>query len=133
VELIYTDIAELRFKRSELILDLKILEGAEMNLENTKRHFKIINELTENKKYMAAVDATNFFTVTPEGLHYSSQRAAISNRVASAHYNSSSVNKLTTNFFATYYRPPIPLKIFDTRKEAIAWLKMIYENNTQRM
>lgn len=126
MEIVYTDIAELRYKTDDIILNIKILEGAEMNLANTKRHYQLINELTRNKKHLALVDAINFFTITPEGLHYSSRPETVANRIATAHYNCSAVNKLTTNFFVNYYRPPIPIKIFDTKEEAIAWLKLVY-------
>jgi hypothetical protein len=129
MKLAYTQIAELRHNEEDCILSIKILEGAEMTLENTRMHYHTINKLTENKKYLALVDAANFFTVTPEALKHSSLPEVLSNRIATAHYNSSTMNKLTTNFFATYYRPPIPIRIFNTKKEAVAWLKSIHRAN----
>jgi hypothetical protein len=129
MKLAYTDIAELRHSEKESILRIKVLEGAEMTLENTRKHYQIISKLTDNKKYLALVDASNFFTVTPEALRHSSLPEVVSNRLASAHFNSSTMNKLTTNFFATYYRPPIPIRIFDTENEALAWLLSMYKAN----
>jgi hypothetical protein len=123
VKLAYTDIAELRYKEEDSLLRIKIFEGAEMSLENSRRHYQIINQLTDNKRYLALVDATNFFTITPEALRHCSLPEVVNNRIATAHYNSSTMNKLTTNFFANYYRPPIPIRIFDSEQEALEWLR----------
>jgi hypothetical protein len=126
MKLAYTNIAELRHNEEDSILSIKILEGAEMTFENTRAHYHIINKLTNNKRYLALVDAANFFTITPEALRHASLQEVVSNRIATAHYNSSTMNKLTTNFFATYYRPPIPIRIFDTKKEAVVWLRSMH-------
>jgi hypothetical protein len=129
MKLAYTDIAELRYSDKEGILRIKVLEGAEMTLENTRKHYQMINKLTENKKYLALVNAGNFFSITAEALKHCSLPEVLSNRIASAHFNSSTMNKLTTNFFATYYRPQIPIRIFDTENEALIWLRSIYSAN----
>ena len=102
-----------------------------MNFENTKAHYEAIREITGGKKYLALVDASNSFEIEPEALAYASLPEIVSNRIATAHYNSSISNTLTTNTFKTHYQPPIPIQIFTTKKEAVVWLKSIYKSLVQ--
>jgi hypothetical protein len=126
MKIIYTKIAELRYKEEEALLFIKVLEGAAMNLENTKNHYEAIKNLTGNKKYLALVDASNYFTIEPAALEYASMPQVVENRIATAHFNSSFANSLTTNFFKAHYNPPIHITIFETKREALEWLKSIH-------
>ena len=96
MKIVYTKIAELNFIEGESILNIKVLEDAVMNFENTKAHYETIKELTGNKKYLALVDVSNSFKIEPEALAYSALPEVLSNRIAAAHYNSSASNTLTT-------------------------------------
>lgn len=120
---IHTPIADINFNETERILHIKINEHAEMNLENTKIHYKKINDLVGNKKYLALVEASNYYTVEKKAWKYASLKKVVSNRKAVAHYNSCFANRLTTSFCKTAYNTSMPLQIFNTRKDAMKWLK----------
>lgn len=125
MKIINTPLAEINFNHHDNILHIKILEGAAMNLKNAELHYKQINDLVGDKKYLALVDASDYFTMEKEAWQYASSKEVVSNRLAVAHYNSSFANKLATKFFKTSYQTSMPLEIFTTKEEAIKWLKSI--------
>lgn len=118
-----TPIAIITFDEPESILHIEVRKDAEMNLENTQMHYEQINELVANKKYTALVDSTNYFSVDKEAWQYASLLKIVSNRLAVAHYNSCDANILTTSFFKKAYHTAMPVEIFNTKKEALDWLK----------
>jgi hypothetical protein len=118
-----TPIAEISFNEAEHILHVKVLEDAEMNLANAQIHYKKIHDLVGNRKYLALVDASNYFTMEKEAWQWASMREIASNRIAVAHYNSSFANTISTNYFKTMYNSVMPVQIFPTKEEAVKWLK----------
>ncbi|HTL81026.1 MAG TPA: hypothetical protein VL651_04950 [Bacteroidia bacterium] len=114
--------AELSFDEETGLLHIRMLEGADLNLENTIAHYNAIREITGGKKYFALIDAKEYFTMSAEALRYTSSKEVTENRIAAAHYNSAAANKLTADFFRKYYKPPIPIRVIDSKEEAIAWL-----------
>jgi len=122
MEIVQTPIAEIFFDKNNSILNIKVIEGAEMTLENTKEHYQKINSLVGDRKYLALVDAGNYYSVEKQAWEYASSKEVASNRLAAAHFNSSSANRLTTSFFKTAYDTPVPVQIFETKEEALAWL-----------
>lgn len=120
---IQTPIALLSFFREERILEMVMLEDAEMNLINTREHYRMIEEITEGKNYMALIDSTHYFSIDSDSFLFASSPEAIRNRIASAHYASAFANRLNTNFFKNRYKPSIPIQLFDSRDEAVSWLR----------
>jgi hypothetical protein len=123
MEIIQTSIAEISFNEEENILHIILREDADMNVENTREHYEKINALVGDKMYLALVDATNYYRVEKESWEYASSTEVISNRIAIAHYNSSAANTITTSFFKKMYNVSMPLQIFDTKEEALEWLR----------
>ncbi len=117
-----TDIAELEFDENTLILHIRMIDGAEMNLENTKKHYETIHQLTGGKKYRVLIDSSKFFTVDAGSFRFSSQPDITSRRIAVAHYDSCLANKMMLTFYKITYKPPVPLQLFKTRQEAVKWL-----------
>jgi hypothetical protein len=120
---IHTPLANISYNETEHILHIKIQEDAEMNLENTKIHYKKINDLVGDHSYLALVEASNYCSVEKEAWQYSSLRKIVLNRKATAHYNSCFANKLTTSFFKTTFKTTTPVQIFNTKEDALEWLK----------
>ncbi|MCW3075935.1 MAG: hypothetical protein JWO32_544 [Bacteroidetes bacterium] len=120
-----TEIAIMNFDEAEAILHIEMVSGAEMTLENTIEHYRIIKRLTANKEYAALINAANYFAIDKEALKYGSLQNAIGKRTASAHYNISDANRLTVNFFKTQYKPQIPVGSFKSKAEALLWLKAV--------
>ncbi len=123
MEIINTDLAEIYFDRGDSILHIKLREGAKITLDNCRQHYELIRKITENKKHVSLVDATNFFTIDKEALRLSSASKTRGNLIATAYYTTNLANRLTTNFFIAFYRPAFPISLFKTKEEALAWLK----------
>jgi len=120
--MVRTAIAELSFDEKSGLLHIRMLKGADMSLESSQAHYEAILELTGGKDYLALVDASEYFTISPEALRYTSLPGTIGRRIATAYYQASIGNKLTLDFFRKYHKPHIPLGVFNTREEATEWL-----------
>jgi hypothetical protein len=123
MKIIRTEIAELNFDEEESILHIKMLEDAHMNLQNTKEHYNIIKELTKGCKYLALIDATNYFKIDGDASKFAALPETTKDRVAAAHYTLNVSNRLTANFFRLFYKPEIPVQAFKTKEDALRWLK----------
>lgn len=126
---ISTEIAELSFDEKNLILHIRMKEGAEMNLENTKDHYELIKEITYNTRHRVLVDSSLFFTVDSSAFKYSTKEEFTSKRIAVAHYNPCLANRLLLHYFKGTYSPPMPFKIFKNKEEALKWLKSIEDED----
>lgn len=114
--------AELTYDEKERLLHIRMLEGAELDLENTIEHYKVIEEITSGQKYFALIDSLEYFVMTTEALHYASMPEVVHQRMAAAHYRPSTGNRLTANFFSKTFKPELPVRVFETKEEATAWL-----------
>lgn len=124
---ITTDIAIMSFDEAESVLHIEMVYGAEMTLENTIEHYRIIKKLTKDREYIALINASEYFLIDKEALKYGALRENIGKRIASAHYNSNDANRLTLNFFKTQYKPNIPVGIFKSKADAMVWINSLKE------
>ena len=118
-----SDLCDYIFDSEESILYIQMKDGAEMNLDNTKVHYELIKKITDNKPYVAMVDATFYFAIDRQTLEYTALKETIDKRVATAHYNCNDGNLLTAHFFNNYHKPGIPFKVFKLKEEAMEWIK----------
>jgi hypothetical protein len=117
-----TSIARMSFDETKHILHIEMKENAQMDMEATVAHYEKIIEVTGGKKYLALIDSGNYFHIDSDALELTSRKGTIGGRVAAAHYNVSVANKLTTHFFRSYYKLPIPFAVFESKEEALKWL-----------
>jgi len=131
MKVINTGIAEISYDENKSLLYVKLNEDVEITVEKAGKHYEEIVKLTGNKKHFALVDASNYFTAELKALEYMSRQEVLTNRVASAHYNSVIANKFTINFYKVNCKPAIDIKIFDTKEEALDWLKTLAHKKKQ--
>lgn len=117
-----TDIAKLNYNEKLNILHIEMIEGAEMNLENTIRHYNEIDRITGGKRHRVLINSSRFFTADTDSFKYSVQKKITSKRIAVAYYGANLANKLLLQFYRAKYKPPMPARIFKTQQEAISWL-----------
>jgi len=118
-------ISELIYNEDERVLHIKITKNIIITLDDAIEHFEGVKVLTGNKKYVALIDTTDYFKMQPEAFMHSSLEKANANRIATAFYNPNIANKVTINFFKRYFRPTIPVEMFENMTEALAWLNDI--------
>lgn len=127
MKVLNTSISVLSYNEEDSILHIEMLPDADMNLETTKEHYDAINLITNNCKHYVLINSQNYFTIDSESFKYASLSSTIKNRLASAHYNCSFANSLTVNFYKNNHRPGIPMNIFNTKEEALEWIKSLTE------
>ncbi|MBI2721254.1 MAG: hypothetical protein HYX39_03655 [Bacteroidetes bacterium] len=127
MKVLNTSISVLSYNEEDSILHIEMRPDADMNLETTKEHYAAINLITDNKKHYALINSQNYFTIDSESFKYASLSSTVNNRLACAHYNCSFANSLTVNFYKNNHRPGIPMNIFNTKEEALVWIKSLTE------
>jgi hypothetical protein len=125
MEFLETPIAEITYSDADRILHIKIKEDAEMTLANARTHYNKINSVLGNKKHLVLVDASNYYRIDKNAWEYASKKEIVANRVAVANYNSCDANKLQTQFYKASLNTLMPMELFNSKEEAIRWLKSI--------
>lgn len=125
---ILTDIAEIFFDKETSILHVKILEDVHMDLAKTIHHVMTIHSITRGEKYMALVDATNYFTCDDEALKYLALPDTTKGRIAMAFHSLNLANRLTIHFFRLLHKPNFAIHLFRTHEDALGWLKLEQQN-----
>lgn len=115
-------LADLLFDSKTSILFIKVYEDVEMTEGEILKHYDVIKELTQNKHYVALIDAEHFFPISNEALRLSAQPEVLGNRIATAYYSYSVANRLTTHFFKNNIKPAIPVEYFKTKAQALEWV-----------
>lgn len=128
METTLTDIAEISFDEATAILHVKILEDIHMDLQKTINHSQEVQKVTKGEKYMALVDATNYFTSDDEALKYLALPDTTKGRMAMAFYSLNLANRLTIHFFRLLHKPSFAIHLFRTNEDALGWLKMEQQN-----
>lgn len=83
----------------------------------------MIQEIGSGKKMLVYVDTYNFMSITPEARQYASSNESSEFTLANAVLIDSLAKKLLFNFFMNISKPAVPTKGFNSKTEAISWLK----------
>lgn len=118
----YSDISEITFNEAESILYIKIMADIEIDLEKIKKHFELINKITDNKKHIAIINGINYFYIKDDALKYVASLKATENRIATAFYSENLANRLSILCLKLYYPPSTPFQYFSKKETALAWL-----------
>ncbi len=128
---IFSDIAEIKFNEADSILYVRMMDSIEINIENIKNHYEIINQLTGAKKHTVIIDATNYFYIKDDALKYMAAPPATNNTIATAFYSGNLANRLSILCLKLYYPKSCPLHYFTKKESALEWLTQIqYQANT---
>lgn len=125
---ILTDIAEISFDEETSILHIKIQEDVHIDLKKTIVHTRAIQKITNGEKYLALVDATNYFTSDDDALKYFALPATTKERIAMAFHSLNLANRLTIHFFRLLHKPNFAIHLFRTHDDALNWLKLEQQN-----
>jgi hypothetical protein len=108
---------------SEGILRVKAIKEGEIDLAEVQRCFNIYKELgCTERKALQLLDLSLSVTISKEARDYTDKMAP-DYFVASAVVSDSLAVRIIVNFCVRFFNPAIPLKMFDTEKEALAWLR----------
>lgn len=120
---IQTKVAIISYNSIERIVYMKIMDGAEIELENAIQNQEAVKLLTNNEKHLLVVDARGVDVyVSKEARAFSAARDASAPCIAKAFIVNSTANRLIGNFYINFNKPKIPTRIFSTTEKAIEWL-----------
>jgi hypothetical protein len=107
----------------EGFLRIKILEGSEIDLAESKISHKVSLEITGFKKFVTLIDARATVVVSKEAREWGSSPEAQENMFAQAILVNSIANRLIGNFIIQFYKPIAKTKLFSDELTALTWLK----------
>ncbi|HRG53752.1 MAG TPA: hypothetical protein PLL00_13030 [Bacteroidia bacterium] len=119
---IHTKVATFSYNPNERLLHMKIMDGAEIELENAIENYEAAQLLVGGHKHLLLVDATSNVYISKEAKTYSAKQKPNS-PVAMAVIATSTANRLVGNFYINFNKPTVPTKLFATEEKAIEWLK----------
>lgn len=127
---IYSDIAEITFNEIDSILSIKIMDDVEIDLEKAKKHFELLNKITENKRHVAIINGVDCFYIKDDALKYMASCPS-NNRIATAFYSNNLANRLAILCLKLYYPKSSPLQYFTKKESALEWLTQIQNQTTK--
>lgn len=122
MKIIHTKVATFSYNSNERLLRMKIMEGAEIELENAVENYEAAQLLVEGHKHLLLVDATVNVYISKEAKTYAAKNKPNS-PIAMAVIVTSTANRLIGNFYINVNKPSVPTKLFPTEDKAIEWLK----------
>ena len=114
------------FIEEDGILRIKILEGAHVTIQKSKKYFETSKQLLGSKKALILVDGSAKFTITKEAKMYGVGKEVAENRIAVAFVTNSLVNNVMVNCYIKLYKPVVPTQLFSSEENALKWLKTFF-------
>jgi hypothetical protein len=108
---------------SDGIARTMVKPNAEIFLKDAKENTAVIETFYNGKKFPLLVDIRNIKSISPEAREHFSLRGRESVVKAYAMILSSSLSRMIGNFFLSFHKPVVPVKLFDHEDKALAWLK----------
>lgn len=123
VKSVKTNHAVISYDGEGIILS-ELEDDTEISMEDVIEHRRVIHEFTGGKKHAVLAIAGKHTTATKEAREYSSQNIP-EGRVAEAIVIISMPVRLMGKIFINFHKPGLPTKLFETKEEAMVWLKGI--------
>lgn len=121
---IQTKVAIIGYNTIERIVFMRILDGAEIELENAFQNQEAVRQLTNGEKHLLVVDARSVDVyVSKEARAFSAAFKENDPCIAKAFVINSTANRLIGNFYINFNKPKVPTKLFSTEEKAVEWLK----------
>ncbi len=122
---IKTSISEI-YVDEDGILHIKIIESANVTLENIKENYNACKVLLGNDKVLILIDSRVKYKFSKEAQIYAASNNIPLNRIATAFLVDSFISRLTAILYIWFKKPVIPTKSFTSKEKATKWLKSFY-------
>lgn len=121
---IQTKTAIISFNSIERLVYMRILDGAEIELECALENQEAVKQLTNGDKHLLIVDARSINVyVSKEARAFSAEFKKGDPCIAKAFIVNSTANRLIGNFYINFNKPAVPTKLFSNEEKATEWLK----------
>ncbi|MBI2723355.1 MAG: hypothetical protein HYX39_14370 [Bacteroidetes bacterium] len=110
------------------ILCVKIVEGAEIDLDDAVDNFLTIRQLRAGQRRLKLVDIRGCRKITKKAKAYSLKEDTPEKTIAKAVLVKSIIGKIINIFFMKRNKSKVPVKFFISEKKARKWLNSFVEN-----
>lgn len=120
-----TTTAEIWLDEAEGILHGVFKAGAKETLTEAKENVAVAQGLAKGRKFGVLIDMSGIESISRDARNYYGGPEASSYSLGQALITRSVVGKLIANFFIGLNKTPHPVRLFNDRDDAIAWLKQL--------
>jgi hypothetical protein len=103
------------------ILRITMKEGANLELEDARNHYRVTQRLLDNKKGLVLLDGRANYSISSEAKAYIKSRNE-ETRIATAILVGTRTTKHLLNFAQSFSSSVVPTRSFTDMDEAIRWL-----------
>ena len=100
-----------------------VRQGAEIFLQDAQENTAAVEAFYNGKKFPLLVDIRNIKSISDQAREHFTLQGRESVVNAYAMVLSSSLSRMIGNFFLTFHRPAVPVKLFNREEEALEWLR----------
>ncbi len=104
------------------------LKNTEITVELKKEHHRIYKQLVGDKHMPLLLEIEEGVSVNRDARAFSKKIESKQPFTACAVYVHSLSFKILANFYARFYKPHKPFKVFTNKNEALKWLQQFKEN-----
>jgi hypothetical protein len=106
-----------------------VKQDAEIFLQDAKENTAVVEKFYNGKKFPLLVDIRNIKSISPEAREHFTLKGRTSVVNAYSMVLSSPLSRMIGSFFLSFYKPTVPVKLFNDEKAAIAWLSDFINQN----
>ena len=104
------------------ILRVRLLENAEIDIDESKLMQKKSLSMTQGKKFVVLIDARAEVVVSRESREWGSTEEGQKNLIAQAIVVNTLANRIVGNFIIKFHKPIAKTALFTDERNALAWL-----------
>ena len=108
---------------SDGIARTEVKQDVEIFLNDAKENTVIVETFFNGKKFPLLVDIRNIKSISPEAQEHFTIKERKSVVCAYAMVVASSSSRMIGNFFLTFRKPSVPVKLFNEEDKALEWLR----------
>ncbi len=101
----------------------KVKKDAEITIEDSRANTVAVETFFYGKKYPLIIDSTEIKSITKEARDHFSMKGRKTSVSALAIIIKSPLSRIIGNFFMGLNKPVVPVKLVDSEKEAVKWIK----------
>ena len=101
----------------------RVKPKAEIHLHDAEENTAAVAAFYSGKKFPLLVDIRNIKSISRQAREHFTLKGRESVVNAYAMVLSSSLSRMIGNFFLTFDKPAVPVRLFNDETEALAWLK----------
>lgn len=105
------------------IINIVVKDNVEIEVEDVLDIRKTNERLSKNENYLVVLESGFHSSITREARELSAKKEYGEQRKAMAFVITSLAQRIIGNFFININKPPTPTKIFNSREEALVWVK----------